>query len=299
MHRPNVPWPTLLLLLAPLRAEAANLPADAAVFDELEGTRSAAMGGAHRGVGTSNDTLYLNPAGMALVRRYSVELNYGYSPFSALTHLNVSAVDSQSGPVAGGLSYTHTRGDGERTDPSLHRVVVAAAYALGPSVALGLSGRHIRGKFQDGDKRRKLTLYSGDVGVMVKLGEMVTLGGTAHNVIRDELTRMLPLSFGVGGSVALGNLVLAGDFVLDSRQSNDTLQRYQVGAEYFLGGAFPLRAGYYHAPFTDKSSERGGENVLTFGGGWVTQGGGIGVAAERSFERPRNWRMVASLQFFL
>ena len=39
---------------------------NASVYDEFTGIRSAAMGGAHRAVGTSNDALVLNPAGMAM-----------------------------------------------------------------------------------------------------------------------------------------------------------------------------------------------------------------------------------------
>ena len=35
----------------------------AGIYDEFRGLRSEAMGGAHRGLGTSNDTLTLNPAG--------------------------------------------------------------------------------------------------------------------------------------------------------------------------------------------------------------------------------------------
>ncbi|MCK5689391.1 hypothetical protein KAI87_08980, partial [Myxococcota bacterium] len=51
----------------------------ASIYDEYIGVRSMGMGGAHRGVGTSNDTLYLNPAGMAVATRYGVETAYQYS----------------------------------------------------------------------------------------------------------------------------------------------------------------------------------------------------------------------------
>src|SRR3954469_18063599 len=80
--------------------------------DEFAGVRSLGMGGAHRALGTSNDTLYLNPAGMAIMKRYSVEASYAYDALFKLTEVGGSIVDSKSGPVAGGVGYTHERGDG-------------------------------------------------------------------------------------------------------------------------------------------------------------------------------------------
>ncbi|MBI3179837.1 MAG: hypothetical protein HYZ27_09265, partial [Deltaproteobacteria bacterium] len=99
--------------------------AAAAVSEEFPGVRSAAMGGAHRGLGTSNDTLYLNPAGMSLASRYSVEMDYRFSNFDELYRLAATVVDSKSGPVAGGLGYTYVWGNEDGADPALHRVVLA------------------------------------------------------------------------------------------------------------------------------------------------------------------------------
>ncbi len=287
-----------LVILAPSEAVAQNLPEDALVFEELAGVRSSAMGGAHRGVGTSNDTVYLNPAGMSVARRYSVELNYAYSPFSELSDINVSAVDSKSGPVAGALAYTHTRGDGEGVDASLHRIYVGVSYPLTDKVAVGVTARHIRGDFLDGDTRRELELYGGDIGILANLGS-VGLGITAHNVIKEDLERMMPLQVGIGASYNLGRLALAGDLVLDTRDELDTLHSYHVGAEYFVANAFPLRLGYYRAPFTDKWGRDDTENVLTAGAGWVSAQGAVAISAQRSFDRPRNWNLTASLQFFM
>jgi hypothetical protein len=280
----------------PWTARAANLPADALVFDEVAGVRSAAMGGAHRGVGTSNDTIYLNPAGMAIGHRYAVELNYGYVPFSDLSHFNASAVDSKSGPVAGALAYSYTRGENDAVSADLHRVYVGAAYPLSDLLAVGVTVRHIRGDFLDGDTPRTVELYGGDVGVMARLSNL-GIGVTAHNVIKEEVQRLMPLSFGVGVSYGIDVLSVAGDLVFNTR--SDGLESARVGGEYLLAGAFPLRVGFYHAPFTNRDGVVGSENVLTAGVGWVSPGLGVGLAAQRSFERPRNWNLTASLQFFM
>jgi len=170
----------------------------ASVFDELHGVRSLSMGGAHRGLGTTNDTLYLNPAGMALGRRYSVEMGYGYSPFDELTRLNASVVDSKSGPVAGSIAYTHDRGDADGVDAAVHRIYMGAAYPLSEAFALELQPRTSAANLVDNGDRRKLSLYTGDVGIITRLGQGVGVGLTAHNVVKTEMTRLTPLTFGAG-----------------------------------------------------------------------------------------------------
>ncbi|OGQ92217.1 MAG: hypothetical protein A2289_26150 [Deltaproteobacteria bacterium RIFOXYA12_FULL_58_15] len=290
---------SVCVLFVSVTARAANLPADAGVFDEIAGTRSHAMGGAHRGVGTSNDTLYLNPAGMALGRRYTVELNYGYSPFDGLSDLNISAVDSKSGPVAGGLSYTHTRGDGEGVDAGLHRIYIGFAYPLSDSIAVGITGRHVRGTFMEDGKERDLELYTGDVGIMLKLADSFGVGVAAHNVIKEKMTRMVPLTIGAGVSFSTGAFVAAADFEFDTRDSDNELQTYRLGAEYFVGDAFPIRVGFNNAPFTRSDGASKNEYVITAGTGWINNGGAIAISFHRSVERPHNWGFIGSLQFFM
>jgi len=150
----------------------------------------------------------------------------------------------------------------------------------------------------DGDTERELELYGGDIGVMTMLGG-IGIGVTAHNVIKEEMERMMPLQVGIGASYNAGLLVIASDVLLDTRDDAETLQSLHVGAEYFIGNAFPLRLGYFRAPFTDKWGREQTENVLTAGGGWVTASGALGLSLQRSFERPNNWNLTASLQFFM
>src|SRR5689334_11365242 len=102
----------MLLSVLPLAAALClGAPDPAHTYEEFHGVRSAGMGGAQRAVGTSNDTLTLNPAGMAVVPRYALELQYAYLPKLGLSHINISAVDSKSSPVAGGVAYTHDKAD--------------------------------------------------------------------------------------------------------------------------------------------------------------------------------------------
>ena len=86
-----------LILLGVLAPQVATT----AVFDEFRGIRSSAMGGAHRGVGTSNDSIILNPAGMAIKRRYNIDANFSFNKVDNLNKANLSIVDS-TGPIAAG-----------------------------------------------------------------------------------------------------------------------------------------------------------------------------------------------------
>jgi hypothetical protein len=271
----------------------------ASVFDELHGVRSLGMGGAHRGLGTSNDTLYLNPAGMAVGRRYAVELNYGYSPFDELTSFNTSAVDSKSGPVAGGLGYTLERGDAKGADATLHRIYMGAAYPISDAFAFGMTAKNIRGTFVDNGEKKEVALYTGDVGIITRLGQGIGFGLTAHNIVKTDINRMTPLTFGAGLTWDSAPLTVAADFEVDARQKENRLQTWRAGAEYFLGSSFPIRAGWHLSPFTKKDGAQSKEHVLSFGGGWVNPGGMLALGAERSLARANNWRLVATLGFYL
>ncbi|MBI5508506.1 MAG: hypothetical protein HY903_07120 [Deltaproteobacteria bacterium] len=274
-------------------------PGQADVFDEFHGVRSTAMGGAHQGLGTSNDTLTLNPAGMALGKRYAIEANYGYSPVDSLTHLNLSAVDSKSGPVAGGLGYTHDRGDPKGVDANLHRAYLAAAYPLGEFMAFGISMRHIRGTFVDAGSKREVALYTGDVGLISRLGQGIGLGLSAHNIVKTDLSRMTPLTFAGGIAWDAAPFAVAVDADIDGRNWHHRLTTYRAGAEYFVANVFPLRLGWSYAPFGRDDGSTGHEHILSGGAGWVSPGGMIAVAGSRSLQRRDNWKVVATLGFFL
>ncbi|MEO1174105.1 MAG: outer membrane beta-barrel protein [Myxococcota bacterium] len=277
--------------------------AEAGAYEEFVGVRSEAMGGAHRGVGTSNDTLYLNPAGMAISTRYSADLGYAYSGFDELNRFNASVVDSKSGPVAGGFGYTLVRGDSSGVDADLNRFNAAAAYRLGQALALGFSARHIRGSLSDvfdGDVRsgRDVRVWNGDIGVAGVLGS-VAFGLVFQNVLEpdEEDEAFVPRTIGGGLSFIAGPLTLAGDVV--STVGDDSEFAYKAGAEYFFQDAYAVRAGYRYEPFIRQSGEADNENILSGGLGYVTGDGAFDATFKRSLDRSRNWTLIAAVRLFL
>src|SRR5947209_18532871 len=68
--------------------------------------RATSMGGAHAAIATSNDALTVNPAGLAQLRRYHLEVDGLTDPRFPAQALMVSIVDSMSSPVATGLLFS-------------------------------------------------------------------------------------------------------------------------------------------------------------------------------------------------
>ena len=275
--------------------------AKAGLEDEFAGVRSVSMGGAHRALGTSNDTLMLNPAGMALTPRYSVDFQHGYSPLDGLHHLQVSAVDSKTAPVSAAVGYTFDGGDPEGLRASWHRLYIASAYRLSESLAFGITQRNVWGRYtqEDGTRRKVTAANTGDIGLALRLTPSFSLAVTYQNIVRTKITRLLPPQIGMGLAYQLGVFALAADMSIDVRRRSEKPITYGFGAEYFAGKQYPLRIGFKSYPFIRKNGETAREAILSFGSGWVSQGGAIEVGFFRSFKRKKNSGIAWAIKFFL
>src|SRR5262245_14142779 len=74
-------------------------------INETLGVRSRAMGGAGRAVSSTNEALYINPAGLSQFVRFNLDADYVHR-FTEATHwAGLSLVDSTSSPFAGGIDF--------------------------------------------------------------------------------------------------------------------------------------------------------------------------------------------------
>lgn len=275
------------------------------VYEEFVGVRSSSMGSAHRGLGTSNDTLYLNPAGMAITQRYSIDAIYGYSKLNDLNRFNASIVDSKSGRIAGGVGLTHTRGDEAGLDPRLNRFHGALAYAITPELALGLNVKHLRGSLATlpapivPDEHNEVRVWNGDIGVMLRLGS-VGLGLVYQNALNvdDNDKLFTPRTFGGGVGFSQSNVTLTGDVVAERRDDSTELS-FGLGGEYFVLDAIALRLGYRLAPVAENTTTANDENIISGGFGYITRKGAIDLGALQSLDRNENWQLIGSLRLFL
>jgi len=282
----------ILVSLMPLNASAT-------VYDEFRGIRSAGMGGTHRGIGTSNDALLLNPAGMAILSRYSIELDYGYNKRDDLSRAHFSAVDSKSSPVAAGVGYTYVRGDPKNTDPSMHFIYVGMAYRIADAIAFGISSKNLRGEFTEGNALQKYDVYTGDIGAQFNLGDSFSIGLTYLNLRNTDVPQLTPPSVGAGISYRWNELVVGADLDADITDSDNSILTYRGGAEYFYNRIAPIRIGYTRSPFIKKDGTQSEEDIISCGLGYLSQTGSLDVSFSRSVQRARNWTLIGGMKFFL
>ncbi len=294
-----------LLLLVLLISVVCGLPRgiQASVYDGYIGVRSEAMGGAHRGLGTSNDTIALNPAAMALSKRYSIDLGYARGGLDGLDRVHVSALDSRTSQVAGALSYSYVTGDGRGDyNASLHHFSSAVAYPLTAGLALGINYKTIRGSYKRSGKTQSVQLNTGDVGLAMRLGQTLSIGISYQNIlpVREAQREFAKPAIGGGLGMQAGKLSMAIDGSFDMRTAYRNELSIFAGVEYILGTAFPLRAGWKRMPFTDRKGARRFEQVWSGGTGWVGKQGSLEVSYTRSLQRRnRNWNLLLGLKFFM
>ena len=287
------------MLLCGLLALSLPRVSSASIYDEFTGIRSAAMGGAHRAVGTSNDALMLNPAGMAMAKRYAVEMNYGYSKLDDLSRAQLSAIDSKSSPIAAGVGYTYVRGDDKGVDPGMHWVYFGSAFRIAQNLAFGFSTKHIRGSYKEEDIKKEVEVYTRDNGLQLIVGNMFSFGLSYHNLVETDVPELTPPTVGVGLALGWRSLLFSADVDIDITDTDAPGFINRAGGEWFLQKTVPLRVGYTRQGFVDKDNIPGEENLVTLGLGYLNQAGSLDLSVMRSVALNNNWTCIGGLKFFL
>jgi hypothetical protein len=247
---------------------------------DFVGPRAMAQGEAQRATATGASGPLLNPAGMSLMRQYSIEAAYGINIEQIGHHAHVSIVDSVTSRVAAGLFYTFIYSTPRLgfnwaggVVPSTQ--VTRTGHAAGLSLSLPLGDKFILGatvKYLHFDTTAPLppptvptqiTLdsvngISFDVGLIIKLGDKFRIAAIGYN-LWDHGSRESPLSLGLGLAVTpVPTLNISFDTVLnftgfqsysiDMVTGKITLSARQTarlgpGIEWMIRGKVPLRAG--------------------------------------------------------
>ncbi|MCB9654728.1 MAG: hypothetical protein H6729_11425 [Deltaproteobacteria bacterium] len=210
------------------------------------GARLIGLADAQRALGTGNDAIYSNPAGMALGRAYMVELGYLDDLRGSDRRFNASIVDSQAGPISGGLAYTHSSArplDVPSGDERLggHRVDVAVAAPFSDTAAIGATIRYLSYARSSGDEKLEGG-FSGltfDAGLQWRLGQGLALGLVGYNLTKSKRPE-LPLSWGAGLGFELEHFSIESDIRYNTQIGKP---RFSGGVGYAIAGLFPLRAG--------------------------------------------------------
>jgi hypothetical protein len=268
-------------ILLVLTALLVAIAAPAAAQQGFTSARAAAMGGAASGSG-GNGSIYINPAGLMVLSRFSAEAGYHNNGPAGSNSFGLSVIDSKTNPnISAGVAYDYAFGPGA-TDDDIddardHSLRFGAAVPLVPAqVFLGVAGHYTSARTvetvttlppvglptqptvtQQASRNDSMTV---DIGLMAVIQRVVSIGVTAQNIAQTEYVQ--------GGRRYLGGIgIYAGPLQLElqyaaeqDRVTKDYIGTFAGGAEVTIAQVVPLRIGVQSRGITD--------------GAWIT--GGLG-----------------------
>ena len=247
-----------------------------AAAGDIIGARPLGMAGSYRGIASSNDAIFFNPAGMSLFRRYALELQYLLVPDYAAKGaadqhaVQVSVVDNQIQYFATGLAYTRVeRGD----DKSGNRYDMAFSVPLTEGLLIGTDIKYL--DFER-EGRADVNAVSVDVGMLLHTSFGLNIGVVGYNLTNTADYLEHPISMGLGVMYSpFRTLELSFDWTVNFQKLADiddptgekgTGHAFSFGAEYLLFGQITLRAGYR----IDRSQPTGNEQYWAVGAGYIS-----------------------------
>ena len=235
-----------------------------------------ALAGSGRAQVMGNDAVNLNPAGLVWVKMYSMEASVRDDLRGSDTWMNASIVDSQAGPIAGGISYTYidrVTGDGSKLQLG-HQFDLALATKLTEYSALGITARYLKTDENDGDEESDYQLFTVDAGYQWRMNSGLSLGLTARNLTNTKYSSA-PITWGGGLSYGANLFAISADARYNAQVKK---VKYLAGLAYLMAQAFPLRAGASYDTLDESV-------FLTGGFGYQSQGFSADIAYRQRVRR--------------
>jgi hypothetical protein len=273
------------LFLAILAALASS---SSALAQDFVGARAMGLGEAYRAIATGNDAIYFNPAGLPLLKRYSVEGNYLLSLEDERHVADMSVVDSKTNPLAVGLAYTFLGAELTKRTTIGHTATLGMAYPIFDrlfSAGVGLKYKNV----SDAIAGNYLNAVTADVGLLSQIPGGISLAAVGYNLvpIKTAASSHVPVSAAFAGALDLGplsalifggepgfgpqqtaagvpmeggfgsmrgpldGLTLSFDWLLNFETLQGTKSRLSGGAEWLLADLVPVRLGYVWNEATD------------------------------------------------
>jgi hypothetical protein len=275
--------------------------------------RALGMGDAVRALGMGTSGLYFNPAGMAQVMSYAIDIGYGYKAWTAGHNAHLSFVDSKTNPdVAGGAAYTYSysKTNGIKTQTHDLRFAVGSQLRRGNiQFCYGGGFRYMKvaqdavGSSFDFSKWAPTM----DLGVLLGINDLLYIGVAAQNIISmptakgpraQDRFRFAPRSVGVGVGFAYSVLHLGVDMDVDleSKGKNKATISPMAGLEVTLAQTIALRVGYtwdrvgnlYHT-----------QHRISAGLGYISKYVGVDVGYGHDVTHASDWLIESSIRVFL
>lgn len=290
-------------------ADPSSLPPEVGYnYGNIETPRVAAMAGALRAWGNSTGALFINPASMAMTRVYHLGAFAQIWPEARRQSYGGAAVDSivSSSGVAGGIGGSWNLQDPDGIDRTTGDLRFGLSLPIADRFFLGLGGRYLTVKQDDGDRAGPLgnslassgldggkivRSFAFDAGATFKLSDEIALGVVGNNLNNPD-TGFQPTT--IGGGVGYGNedFTLEVDAVGDFTTYSETKVRAMGGFEYLISGSYPIRLGYRY-------DDGQGSHALTGGVGYVETQFTAEVAVQRTISGPEYTAVILGFKYHL
>ena len=279
----------LFVLLAGGAAFADNLVTDpGAPWPTSVGmARSAAMGGAHAAIATSNDALVVNPAGLSQMRRYHFELDGMYDSRFPSQGLYASIVDTASSPVGTGLLFTRWASGQPAGRGEGWGLGFSYSYAASAGFFVGGQTKFLRYHTPDG----LIAKWAQDVGILSRRGNF-SWAAVVQNITTEKL-RLFPHT--ATAAMAWGSDAdwhLAFDYRVDFSDTNNLKHKAALGLEVLADESIALRGGA-----TWDATAR--QWFASAGIGFLTEKGGLQLVWRRRVEGPYDQFFEAGVTLYL
>jgi opacity protein-like surface antigen len=307
------------LLLAPLTAAAdpdplnpSRLPPQVIYnYGENDTTRSAAMGGALRALGTGTTGVLLNPSAMAETRVYHVNATAQFTPETGRQMYGTTVVDSVTSKLAGAVAVAGGYVDPKGLKRTVFDIRVALAYPITDRLFLGLGGRYLKINQDAVNLKFPADKVSGglidastnpdsryafvkgltfDAGLTFKVSDAVYIAGVGQNLTYPK-NGLLPTTVGGGLGVTTDTLSIEGDGIADLNSWSKPTARVMVGGEYLASNHVPIRLGYRF----DQGAKL---HSLSVGTGYIASAFGVALSVKRTLSSPGATALLLSFEYY-
>ena len=271
--------------------------------NEQTTARSAALGGAVRGIGPDITGLFANPANIAATRVYHLGAIAAIWPEANRQTYGAAAVDSVTSKMAGGLAGTYTIQDPEGLKRKATDIRLALAFPVSDKLFFGATGKYLKlrqdglgpfGKSYASGGLPSDSIISGftfDAGVMARPTEMLSIGLLGTN-LTNAGNGFRPLGFGGGVGVGTRDFSVEGDVAADFTTYEKTKLKYMAGLELLAADRFPLRGGYRY----DDGQKT---HAVSGGVGYLDQQFAIEASVRRTVSGAASTTIIIGLSYFL
>jgi hypothetical protein len=257
-----------------------------------ESARGMALGTGQRAAAMSTSALAYNPAGLTIGKVYHVEGAVDYMADMKTVALGGAIVDSSTTRLAaafGARGFLSGQGGLGGFDGRL-----ALAFPFSDAVSIGVTGRYLNVSADtvDGTNSKLAKGFTMDAALRIAPVPEVQLAVIGQNFINLN-SAYVPVVFGGSAAFAIAEIATIGaDLLVDTTSFGSADITVGGGAEFLLGGAVPLRAGYFY------DSKRA-QNTISFGIGYTDRSVGFDLALRQQLGGFGDTRLMAAIRYYV